>query len=377
MTSTLLGLLLWLGTSMAAVAGGPAGLPPGLAAGGLPGAAVQAPTDAAPAVTELATDAGAVVAEGGADPAIDLMKVVKGEQKLTAEQLIRFGPWINALTSLLMTVLSFVPRLFVASFLMCVFWVIYRAVRRMVRGALAKANVDSSIHDMLQAMVKWAIMGFGTVVACNQLGIPIVAMLTGVSIIGLAVGFAAQETLANFIAGIVIFWDKPFKAGDWIKIDGHLAQVKRITFRSTRLDDLDGDVVVHPNTAMLSTKVVNKSANPVTRCNVPVSIAYKESIERARGVLLGLLEGDDRVVDNPQAEVILIACAAAKVDLSLRFWIREEQYEHELIHEYLEKAKLGLDAAMIEVPGVPAAAPAAAALSPVGPAASADKRRAA
>ena len=281
---------------------------------------------------------------------IDLIKVFKGEQKLTAEQLIEFGPWINAISTIAFAILAFIPRLFVAVVLLGLFYLIYRTFRRMIVGGMRKAKVDDSICDMLQSMLKWGILGFGMIVACNQLGIPIVAMLTGVSIIGLAVGFAAQETLANFIAGIVIFWDKPFKAGDWIEIDGHLAQVKRVTFRSTRLEDLDGDIVVYPNTAMLSTKVVNKSYNDITRCNVHIGIAYKESIARARAVLLATLNGDPRIAKLDEAEVVVTACSASSVDLLLRFWIREERYEDEIMHEYLEKAKNALDAAGIEIP---------------------------
>src|SRR5947207_14228668 len=106
---------------------------------------------------------------------------------------------------------------------------------------MQNAHVDSWIRDMPAKLMKWCVMGCGAVTACNQLGIPIVAMLTGVSIIGLAVGFAAQETLANFIAGIVIFLDKPFKVGDWVTADGLFCQVKRVTFRSTRMltDDVE------------------------------------------------------------------------------------------------------------------------------------------
>src|SRR5438094_315832 len=83
----------------------------------------------------------------------------------------------------------------------------------------ARAAVDESIRDMLGHLIKWSIMGFGLVVACNQIGIQIAALLTAAGVIGLAVGFAAQETLANFIAGIVIFWDKPFRVGDWLEIE--------------------------------------------------------------------------------------------------------------------------------------------------------------
>ena len=304
-------------------------------------AATQPSEDAAPTTQP---------AGGAAEAGIDLIKVFKGEQKLTAEQLIEFGPWISAISTVTFAVLAFIPRLFVAGFLMAVFYLIYRTLRRMIVGAMRKAKVDTSICDMLQSMIKWGVLGFGLIVACNQIGIPIVAMLTGVSIIGLAVGFAAQETLANFIAGIVIFWDKPFKAGDWIEIEGHLAQVKRVTFRSTRLEDLDGDIVVYPNTAMLSTKVVNKSTNDITRCNVTIGIAYKESIAKARQALLATLDGDPRVARPEESEVVVTACSASSVDLLLRFWIREERYEDEIMHEYLEKAKNALDAAGIEIP---------------------------
>ena len=81
---------------------------------------------------------------------------------------------------------------------------------------------------MLGHLIKWSIMGFGLVVACNQIGVQIAALLTAAGVIGLAVGFAAQETLANFIAGIVIFWDKPFAVGDWLTIQQTFAQVQRV-----------------------------------------------------------------------------------------------------------------------------------------------------
>src|SRR6266542_5756672 len=135
---------------------------------------------------------------------------------------------------------------------------------------MTKANVDPSIRDMLSHLVKWTIMGFGIVIACNQIGIQIAALLTGVSIIGLAIGFAAQETLANFIAGIVIFWDKPFRVDDWIEMDGVFGQVQRVTFRSTRILNVDGEAIVFPNTHMLSGKLSNHSAHPLTRISVPI-----------------------------------------------------------------------------------------------------------
>lgn len=279
-----------------------------------------------------------------------LIKALKGEKDLTPQELVRVQFWVDFAKDFVYGVVAFIPKLFVAVFLFFIFYLIYRMIRKILLSSLAAAGMDPSIRDMLGSILRWTILGFGLVIAGNQVGIQIAALLTGVSIVGLAIGFAAQESLQNFIAGIVIFWDKPFKIGDWIEVDSALGQVKRVTFRSTRLENLDGDIVVFPNTFMLSNKVVNKSTNLITRCNVLVGIAYKESIDRAREVLLSLVRQDTRIEKAPEPEVIVKNLGASSVDLLLHFWIREEKYEDAMQYEYLEKAKLALDQAGIEIP---------------------------
>jgi small conductance mechanosensitive channel len=215
---------------------------------------------------------------------------------------------------------------------------------------MTRAHVDSSIRDMLGALLRWAILGFALVIACDQIGIQIAALLTGVSIIGLAIGFAAQETLANFIAGIVIFWDKPFKVGDWIIIDNMLGRVLRVSFRSTRMLNHTGETVVMPNTYMLANRVANHSTHPAIRIEIPIGIAYKESIDKARMALLSTLAGDPRICKEPLPTVVVTACADSSVNLLFRIWTQEEASERDIFYEYLEKAKNALDAAKIEIP---------------------------
>src|SRR5687767_526466 len=272
-------------------------------------------------------------------------QLFEGKRKVTIDDVKNPVFWLDTIKDLVIAVVSFLPRVFVALIFLVFFWLIYRAIRKLVVGSMSKATVDPSIRDMLGWLIKWAIMGFGVVIACNQIGIQIAALLTGVSIIGLAVGFAAQETLANFIAGIVIFWDKPFKVGDWIEIDGVYAQVSRVTFRSTRLAAGNGDVVVMPNTTMLSTKLRNRTTNPMTQVKIEIGIAYKESIAAARAVLLATIDGDTRICPEPPPGVSVTACADSSVNLALSFWTKEEGLEGTLRGEYLEKAKNALDAA--------------------------------
>jgi small conductance mechanosensitive channel len=277
-------------------------------------------------------------------------QVIEGKRTLTWHDVRDPGFWIDTGKDLIVTFVIFVPRLIGTLIFLFVFWLIYRGIRKMVMGSVKKEGVDSSIRDLLGSLIKWAVMGFGVVIACNQLGIPIVAMLTGVSIIGLAVGFAAQETLANFIAGIVIFIDKPFRVGDWIEVEDVFGQVRRVTFRSTRVLTLDGDMNVFPNTHMLSNKVSNHSAHPLNRVNIPIGIAYKESIDKAREVLLALVKEDNRLLKDPAPSVVVKECADSSVNLLLRFWISDEALEHVITYEYIEKAKKAMDAAEIEIP---------------------------
>lgn len=279
-----------------------------------------------------------------------LSKLFTGEKKLSPEELGHVEFWVSLIKEPLLAGFEFVPRLFVALVFLAFFWLIYRAVRRLILGSLSKANVDPSIRDMLGHLIKWTIMGFGLVIAFNQIGIQITALLTGVSIVGLAMGLAAQETLANFIAGIVIFWDKPFRIGDSIEIEGASGTVQRVTFRSTRMLDGDGQIIVLPNTFVLAHKLSNGTANALRRVTVEVGIAYQESIDAARATMLALTANDERICDDPAPMVVVGNCADSSVKLLMRFWIREKGIAGSIHCEYLEHVKKAFDAAGIRIP---------------------------
>lgn len=279
-----------------------------------------------------------------------IAKLFKGEKKLSPEDLGHIEFWVSLIKEPLLATLGFVPRIFVALVFLFFFWLIYRGMRRLIVGSLSKANVDPSIRDMLSHLIKWTIMGFGLVIAFNQIGIQITALLTGVSIVGLAMGLAAQETLANFIAGIVIFWDKPFRIGDTIEIEGAVGKVQRVTFRSTRMLDGDGQIIVLPNTFVLANKLSNHSANGLRRVNVPVGIAYKESIDTARQTMLALATNDPRICEDPAPSVVVNKCADSSVDLVLHFWVADKAIAGAIYFEYMEKVKKAFDAAGIEIP---------------------------
>jgi len=282
-----------------------------------------------------------------------LGQIAQGKRAVTWESLQEMrepGFWLDSIKSLVLALLMLVPRMLIAALFLVIFYFLYRGIRKLVLSSLGKANVDASIRDMLSSLIKWGVMGFGLIIACNQIGIQITALLAGVSVVGLAIGFAAQETLANFIAGIVIFWDKPFAVGDWVTVHDTFAQVKRVTFRSTRLLTGNGEMMVLPNTSVLANKLVNHSTHPLQRVNIPIGIAYKESIADARDVLLSITRDDQRILADPAPIVTISECADSSINLVLRFWINDESAEWIMRSEYLEKAKNAFDRAGISIP---------------------------
>lgn len=326
-------------------------LPAGAARAGV----IALPIAQAAVMQQIANDANHSTASSAAPPAQPtedrgIMELVQGNRRVSLHDIFDPAFWVATIRELLVLALGLVPRVVAALIFLFIFWVLHRAARRVAVTSMDRAHLDASVRDMLASLLKWVILGFGLVIAFNQIGIQITALLAGVSIIGLAVGFAAQETLANFIAGAVIFWDKPFRVGDWIEVHDELARVMRITFRSTRLLNYDGQLIVMPNTLILSGKISNHSAHPMTRISVPIGIGYENSIDKARETLLGMLAGDGRIAADPKPSVVVTECAASSVNLVLRFWVTDISLQKPIFFEYLEKAKKSFDAAGINIP---------------------------
>jgi len=114
---------------------------------------------------------------------------------------------------------------------------------------------------------------------------------------------AAQQTILNRIAGIVILIDRRFKESDFVELDGTYGRVEKITMRSTLLRTLDNTRVGLPNHKIIESWIVNQSTYPFIRVPFPFGIAYKEFIPKAREVVLKNIEGKAQILKNPESEV--------------------------------------------------------------------------
>lgn len=155
------------------------------------------------------------------------------------------------------------------------------------------------------------------------------AWLASAGIIGIAVGFAAKDTIANLLSGIFILADSPYKIGDFIVIDsGERGMVTHIGLRSTRIltrDDLEVNV---PNAIIANGKIINESSGRFvkSRIRIQVSVAYDVDIDHAKQTLLRVAEKDEHICQDPEPRIRFRRFGGSGLDLELLVWIDEPEH---------------------------------------------------
>jgi small-conductance mechanosensitive channel len=177
--------------------------------------------------------------------------------------------------------------------------------------------------------------------------IDMTAWLASAGIVGIAVGFAAKDTLANLFSGVFIMADAPYKIGDFIVLDtGERGEVTHIGIRSTRiLTRADVEVTI-PNSVMGNTKIINESGGPHEkyRCRISVGVAYGTDIDKVREILLDIAHAEEIVCSNPEPKVRFRLFGASSLDFDLLVWISRpvlrgsvvDKLNCEIYHKFIE-----------------------------------------
>lgn len=248
------------------------------------------------------------------------------------------------------TLAEFVANLTVAVLTFAAFYLLWRLLERGLRPALRRAKVDATSTTFLHTLLKYTILAIGAVQALSAFGVNTGTLLTSLGLAGLTVGFAARDALSNLISGLLIFWDRPFVIGDLVEVESSYGRVDRITLRSTRIVTVDGKMLAVPNTTIINSTVASYTNFPHLRLDIDVTVAVTEDIDRARAVILNVVDDDARYLPQPAPRVVVRTLGDYNVGLQLQVWIKDER-EH-VAHRYAlrERVFKALGAAGVEMP---------------------------
>jgi small conductance mechanosensitive channel len=230
------------------------------------------------------------------------------------------------------------------------FYLTWRILMLIMRRTLRKSRLDETTYSFVETAVKYTILAIGLVSALDSVGVNTGALLASLGIVGVTIGFAARDSLSNFISGIIIFIDRPFVIGDLVEIEDKYGRVSEITLRSTRVVTADGRMLAVPNTEIVNKTVASYTNFPNLRLDIPVTIAVDEDIEKSRQILLGLVDGDPEYLQEPAARVIVTALNDYNIALELQAWLKDERQHVEKRSELREKVFKALDKAGVEMP---------------------------
>lgn len=179
------------------------------------------------------------------------------------------------------------------------------------------------------------------------------AWLASAGIIGLALSFAAKDSLANLFAGAFIIADTPYQLGDFIILgSGERGKVTQIGLRSTRLLTRDDVEITVPNAVMGNSKIINESGGPYEkeRIRVPVGVAYGSDIDQVEELLLNIARKHEGILETPEPRVRLRAFGDWSLNFELLCWIQEPVLRGRMRHYLLKEVYKTFMAQGIEIP---------------------------
>ena len=199
-------------------------------------------------------------------------------------------------------------------------------LRKLLRGALDRSNVDTGVVQFLDALVKIAAYAVLILALMARFGIQTTSFITLLGSAGVAIGLSLQGSLANFAGGILILMLKPFVVGDYISACGCEGTVAEISLFATTLHSADNRNVVLPNGTLSNSNITNFSANETRRVDMSVDVAYNSDLKRARQIIEGILNQNEKILDDPSYVVAVNELGDSGITILIRPWVKTEDY---------------------------------------------------
>jgi small-conductance mechanosensitive channel len=221
------------------------------------------------------------------------------------------------------------------------------------RRAGEHSIVQPRTQPVFDIVVKIAVIAAAVYFVFIVWEIDLTAWLASAGIVGIAVGFAAKDTLANLFSGIFIVADAPYKVGDYIVLDDGLrGQVTRIGIRSTRILTRNDVEITIPNAVIGASKIVNEAGGPHVkqRVDVEVSVAYGSDVDQVREVMLGCTEGVEDVAEKPAPRVRFRRFGDSGLLFELLVWVGDPALRGVVVDELNTRIYKAFAAANIEIP---------------------------
>jgi small conductance mechanosensitive channel len=245
--------------------------------------------------------------------------------------------------------LTYAPKLVLAIItLIFGLWLIKKLIK-VAKKLMDKHDVDPSLRGFLSGLISIGLKVLLLISVASMVGVQTTSFIAVLGAAGLAVGLALQGSLSNFAGGVLILLFKPFKVGDFIESKGVMGTVESITILNTIIRTAGNNTAILPNGSVANDNIINFTKLRPRRVDLSVGIGYKEDIDKAKAVIMKVMEEDELVLKDPAPFVGVLGMGDSSVDLAIRPHCDADHY-WDVFFGINEKVKKALDANNIEIP---------------------------
>jgi small conductance mechanosensitive channel len=216
-------------------------------------------------------------------------------------------------------------------------------------SGLFRKRVDETLGGFLGNIIYAVLLAVIIIAALEQLGVQTTSFLAVLGAAGLAVGLAMKDSLSNFAAGVMLLLLRPFKSGDFVKAAGNMGTVMEIRVFHTMMKMLGGEELWIPNSSIMSSDIINYSAQPVRRVDLPIEVSYGDDLRKAREIIQKVIDADERVIEEPAPTIQVVELGESGVKFAVRPWTKTADWWPTTC-DLLENIKIAFDDAGVTIP---------------------------
>jgi len=210
-------------------------------------------------------------------------------------------------------------------------------------------KVDPNNSLFLVKLVKWVLYFVGFLIASPFLHIDLSGLMVAGGVVAIALGFASQSTLSNFVAGVLLMFERPVTLGDNISVNGTDGYVQEIGLLSTTIRTYAGIFVRIPNDSMFSSDITNYVAHVARRFDYDIGISYSNDADKAITIIKDVIQKHPYALENPAPTIYVDLLAPNSVNLKVRIW-SPSGYWWDVRTELLWKIFKALRTAGVDIP---------------------------
>lgn len=215
--------------------------------------------------------------------------------------------------------IKFGPKVFVAGLILTVGFFVGRALGKILQRWLLKLDLEPPVRILIVRAARFVVLAMFSVMALQNLGVDLLPLIAGLSVVGAGVALAMQGVLGNLVAGLTIIFTKPFRVGEYVAMLGVEGRVEAINLFSTRLSHADQSVVVVPNRKIVGEILHNYGR--IRQLDLSVGVAYATDLNRALAAVNDVLRASPLALKEPAPQVGITALADSSINIAIKPWV--------------------------------------------------------